>query len=348
MGDHPATDLSSVSCSINLTGEGGASIWSVVTESGLIARATQQFSQRMQVLATQQLSILAVFSGKTLALDVHWSEPLGIWMCFQPRPGGHWNAFGVQPPVPGKHNNLTCTINFPRRGINRRMAGVVGSSSRRSANLIAHRGRIGAGRSGVGRRLLGSGFTGHWQEFIDDDQVSRLALVGNLEAEQFPWQVADFVKQVERIKQQAGSRAAGETFWQPSVSGSGTAISEAGWGETEELASCNRGLISSALLTALTNRGLVVSSHPAGGIYAGSQQQQWLLEVLTDHHHQSVSRGLGQLMLWRGDRQPGLVLPVGLAPAVRQRLLQLGVRLLEYRLDSAGTHFSGLEGLTEE
>lgn len=63
---------------------------------------------------------------------------------------------------------------------------------------MLHRGRIGGGKSGIGRKLFEAHFKGDWAIV----EGNSLAVVGELERSDFPKRVADFVREVLRIREQ--------------------------------------------------------------------------------------------------------------------------------------------------
>lgn len=323
-------------------------MFSVAEDREQLARAEQAFASRMLALTSQETNVTVGFSGQSFPLAVSWSEKLGIWMNFQPRDNGYRNAFGTERPAPGRRTQIACEINFPLTGVNRKIAGVVGTSDR-AANLIAHRGKIG-GRTGVGKSLFINRYAGAWEEFADGGKVSRIALVGQLDAPEFPWQVADFIKQVDQIKRQVTNRPATDALWQADLALQSHAAPESNRGESELLAQCNRGWIGTSLVTALASHGLVAVVGGSGELVARRSDLTLVFEIRTDINTTSIFAGLGRLFFGQhGGRKEQLVLvtPPGLPIATVKRLEELGVQTVHYSLGQGAVDFIGLDQLLQ-
>lgn len=66
--------------------------------------------------------------------------------------------------------------------------------------FLLHRGLIGGGRPGIGKGLFDSQYTGSREEVLDGTRLSKLALISAFNNSRFVNQVAEFVKEVKRIK----------------------------------------------------------------------------------------------------------------------------------------------------
>lgn len=323
-------------------------MFSVVEDHEQVAQAEQVFAAKMLALTSQETNVTVGFSGQSFPLVVSWSDQLGIWMSFQQKDNGYRNTFGTERPVSGRHTQIACEINFPLAGLNRKMSGVVGTSGR-TANLIAHRGRIG-GRNGVDKTLFIDRFAGAWEDFADGDKVSRIALVGRLDAPQFPWQVANFVRQVDQIKRQVTNRPASDALWQANLVLPNYAAPESNRGESELLAQCNRGWIGTSLVTALAKYGLVAVAGGSGELVTRRSDLTLVFEIRTDTNMTSILAGLGRLFLAQhAGRQEQLVLvtPPGLPISVAERLTEVGVQTVHYNLGPNAVDFIDLDQLLQ-
>lgn len=71
----------------------------------------------------------------------------------EPSPNRYWNAFGF---LYSSHQpaNIVVEINFPLQGVNRRISGVFAQDLGDRKTIILHRGGIGGGRFGIGKRAF--------------------------------------------------------------------------------------------------------------------------------------------------------------------------------------------------
>lgn len=145
--------------------------------------------------------------GQAEDVPIYWHADLGIWGCIDDLPGEEsnrfWNAFGTQDPRSSSGLSIVCEVNPARDGVTARVAGAFGRTSEDGHLVLLHRGRIGGGRAGVGRELF-------WRHTTlptvanEDDPAERFVLVADLDAPKVAAQIAEFVREVERIKSLAG------------------------------------------------------------------------------------------------------------------------------------------------
>ncbi len=150
-----------------------------------------------------QLTRLVVgFRGGGMELDIYWHPRQELWTATLVLENRYWCGFGTQEPVPLM--GISCEINIPLEGINRRVAGVFGRDDGGRIHLT-HSGKVGGGRPGIGKSALLAYYgnqplaTLTWHDgkrtsAIPIGQVSDPALLGK---------IADFVRFVERFKAQA-------------------------------------------------------------------------------------------------------------------------------------------------
>jgi hypothetical protein len=134
---------------------------------------------------------------------VSWSNKLGIWWKAYSLNNRFENAFGIVDEAwfDKKFDSIPSVIDIPFCGVNRRVGGVFAIDEDSNLYLL-HRGKIGGGKTGVGKNLFFENYRGTWVTVQDGESLSDLALVGSLSSERFPRQVADFVKEVVRIKRE--------------------------------------------------------------------------------------------------------------------------------------------------
>ena len=110
--------------------------------------------------------------GGELRTTIHWARDDSFWWAFEPRsaqPDGtmarHALLLGHAPNAPAKRESITCEINLPRAGADRKVAGIIAVDDAGSLYL-AHSGRMGGTR--LGQRKAG------FREFLADGVWRRL------------------------------------------------------------------------------------------------------------------------------------------------------------------------------
>lgn len=175
----------------------------LVQDAKKIRLARQAMVRAIKSGETRKVDTVLGFQGESFPAKVLWSELLGIWLYPGLIKGSrYWNAFGTGPMKKGSVD-ITCEVNFPLSGIDRRIAGAVVEDE--ANNLyIAHRGRIGGGKAGVGTQLFWDNFDGGSPTIVvDGDRETRMAMIGPLNSPKLGIHLRFFVQEVQRIKGQA-------------------------------------------------------------------------------------------------------------------------------------------------
>lgn len=136
--------------------------------------------------------------GGTIPCTINWSSTLGLWFyCQKLEESRYWNAFGYSK-IPPKENStlpIIVEINPPIEGINRSVQGAFMVDAGKNIH-VAYRGKIGGGRSGVGRDLFFKNYSGP-RKFVNSD---KFIIISKLNDADFCQKVTNFVQQVDRIK----------------------------------------------------------------------------------------------------------------------------------------------------
>lgn len=129
---------------------------------------------------------------------IHRSQALGLFFYSKKIEGSrYWNAFGLSDFTPKENSMLPniCEINPPVEGLNKRVQGAFARDSDIFIWLL-HRGRIGGGKRGIGRKLFFDNFRGEVISIAGD----RFAVIGNLSSQSFAEQARNFIQEVRQIK----------------------------------------------------------------------------------------------------------------------------------------------------
>jgi hypothetical protein len=136
---------------------------------------------------------------------VRWHEQLGFWVLLNPKTDKNhfWIGFGLQNPRRHKILGITCEINPPRRGVDRRCAGIFMRNSAGSL-MLGHSGKVGGGRPGIGKRAFLKGYQSKlrqvlWQDGTDTSQ-SEIIVIGKIGAPDFLHNLTQFIVAVDSFK----------------------------------------------------------------------------------------------------------------------------------------------------
>lgn len=315
-------------------------MFKIVSDEKEIGRLHSVFSQKMENHLTERMNVHIGYKGENKLLDVSYSSDLNIWWTFQKLSDRHWNSFGVGIPSRKSNNSITCEINYSFQGFNTSLAGGFAANDEGEVILI-HSGRIGGGRTGIGKTLFTDNYIGEIIPVKVKNNVSEYAPVGALDSTRFGSQVAFFVHQISRIKElskntQTPSRI--DTI----KNGIKTTFNEEFAGEKEvkqrgkSIAICDHGLIVNEYKRILEEKGEVVANDRERDLYTITKEKiDTVYEFKTNNDRQSIYTGIGQLLLNNKIFNPiprmVLSLPVGLHQDIKRVIQSLKIEILEYR-----------------
>ena len=161
------------------------------------------------------------------------------------------------------------------------------------------RGRIGGGRKGIGKTLFCDNFTGEWQDVWNGDDFSKVAYVGLFKSPKFLAQLAAFVKDVSRIKDNRIEKLLPKNMPLEIFSNEFQGTKRYHMPDTLEQ-QCNHGLVISALRAELTNKGLKVGNRGRIDLYTLGKDKEItiLYEAKTDDSINSCCHAIGQLLYY--------------------------------------------------
>lgn len=301
--------------------------------------------------------IRAIIGHRGSAFDTRFMyfEAHNFWAVFDEDINRYWNAFGVGKPIAGKNNSITCEINFPYEGIDRRIAGVLGKEG--DQIILLHRGKIGGGRTGIGKNLFLKNYRGSLIGIQDGNVENYLALIGPLDSKYFLQQVATFVHEVQRIKDSVDSSTL-ETEEEPDEEETfefGFDFKEEGYGrrsysrKAEIEAFSNHGIIINALARQLAGKGLIVRNDGKRDLFTlNGNKVDRVFEAKTDLSNNSIYSAIGQVLIYSAEigldgNQKILVLPERLKPPIENSIAKLGLDILYYTFEDETVQFVDLD-----
>lgn len=170
-----------------------------------ISEAQNLFRSVVYAKATEDLLITVGYQGGNELVKAKWLGQLGFWAYFGDPPPGksigerYWNVFGTTFSARNTAN-ITCEINSPVAGINRRVFGAF-ARDESHGTVILHRGRL----NGISKESFCNHYQqrNRWVKAIDGDRDTRFVLVGALSDPDFTLALSSFILEAERIKQTA-------------------------------------------------------------------------------------------------------------------------------------------------
>lgn len=326
----------------------------MLTEQKAIAGAQRQVTRALRRGATK-CKLLVGYQGGSETDDAYWRPLEGIWFVDQPNrlPNRTWLAFGTTKP--GSRTSphpITCEINVPFRGVDRRIAGAYAIDPTGSV-CLTHNGKVGGGRPGISKQAFRDWYPNDLQALYcpDDGQTDDVIIIGQVAAKELPRQIADFVRHVERFKSLVVRGRLERPLrrnrdFVPEFSGRRRPYRPGAMIE----AVCRHGAVVNELYRLLTKASFDVRQDQRDlFLVDDGDQMVALFEAKTESTTSSLYCGIGQLEYYSAaaDCTPLRILVVPPLTARTGRVVQrLGIRILEFEWRSRQPpRFRNIEGL---
>lgn len=324
----------------------------VLDDESAIKKYRRQFIKSFKPLINEKIPVNLGHPGATVKAKVSWSDSLGIWIFHEKiSDSRYWHAFGAGKPIGASHIPITCEINIPLRGIDRRIGGAM-AADRDGRVYVVHRGKIGGGKKGVGKSLFEDHYRGVWAVMEDGPVDTAVALIGELNSARFVRQVTQFVRKVHRVKDLISSRSSqleitfDELRFREELIGAANDTVE-----YDPKAKCDRGLIVMDLYTTLNSHGCKVGNDLTRDLFIANTKGKItvVFHVVTDVSTVSLNSATAQLLLSNIDlpERPRLVLtvPGNVDETLESKLKKLGIDILVYGWQRDQAVFSELANI---
>ena len=180
----------------------------LITAQSEITKFQHSFSENLYKHLPQATTHKFGHLGANFVENVHTNGNLWFFskLAGEPEPNRYWNAFGlfsIDEP-----SNIAVEINFPINGINRRVAGLLARDDSTNQINVLHRGNIGGGRKGIGKKAFRSWYRKRYPEkFVDVDEGLKdpieSILIGPIGENSLITNLERFVKSVVDFKAQS-------------------------------------------------------------------------------------------------------------------------------------------------
>jgi 5-methylcytosine-specific restriction protein A len=175
----------------------------VITSESDIKYYQIQFEQLLESYLPNHEEYFIGYPGGRKRLEVYSNSD--IWFSHStaginnPR---FWNAFGLSRNLTYKKSNSIVTeINFLQKGVNGQVAGTFVKDDKTNKVYIAHSGKIGGGKKGIGKTTFLRWYKTPTQEiFKASKKYSKSIIIGDIESETILKDLSRFIKSVDNFK----------------------------------------------------------------------------------------------------------------------------------------------------
>lgn len=323
-----------------------------ITDAKAIHRCQQQFARQLRAWGKEKIPVTLGHQGASTRARVWWSNELGLW--FFPGKGEenrYWNAFGMDKPKHDAALSITCEINFPKEGTDRRIGGVFAADGK-GRIFVVHRGKLGGGRKGIGKALFERQYRGVWVDMEDGEEVASVAVVGLLPSPRFARQLSQFVNKIDKIKDMAAPPSAQMEMGFDDLRLREELLGMRHCELLRDMASeCDHGLIIRDLAAALKELSWKFGNDGLRDLMAVDKEGQVaaVFQAKTNNLPKSVQEGATQLLVnsLHFPRLPRLILtlPEPLEAAMTAKLRRLNIETMIYAWRANQAVFPGLDKL---
>lgn len=293
--------------------------------------------------------------GGSFENDVYYRE--GFWYSYRifdedevaiPK---HWNGFGLGKREDG-NQIIVVEINPPIKGLSKQVQGLFAKSEHTGSYYLLHRGKIGGGKKGIGKREFEAWYRGPWVDvYSTDGFVNEVILVAELESEDIIEQIRHFVEEVYQFKKEADTGSPGR---RPQADDRNLKFDPEFYGKKNVLRASSfkyetfHGLVVNALEKRLRYTGKYDNATIFNTrlIDLGIQENgktRHIFEVKSSLDRQAIYTGIGQLMfhtLGNPNIKKTLVLPLAeYSSRLVKIFIQLGIDVLKYEIKKGQVKF---------
>lgn len=330
----------------------------VIEDGKTIAACQAVLAKAVRSRATKSKPHVVGYPGGASSATIHFIPSLDFWMAFEKASNRYFNPCGVGDPfavaTPAPH----LEINFPLKGIDRRIGGTF-LEDENGVRYVAHSGKVGGGTKGVSL----TNFLTYYPAFSTVDsggQALKVYVLGRLDDPRLVEKIAAFTKVsaefralVRAGKLNGSSSSTAATSVEPPVPAfspefAGTKV----YTTAEKVeAECTHGLVVKALREKLAAAGFNAGNTSNRDLYLAGNGGAMLalFEVKTLADTTSIYGCVGQLLVHGGAGAAShlvAVLPEDLDGKASSRLGALGLHVLTFARDEqAQITFDGFDAL---
>jgi hypothetical protein len=335
-----------------------------ITDKAEVESAYARFTENLTAGIAPVRHVLGWPSGWG-EFDFYWHPSEGVWCVLEPEHAGnrYWCCFGTDDPSTAKDLGISSEINFAYEGVNRRIAGAFVKDD--DGNIyVAHSGKVGGGRKGVGKDAFLAYSIPQVREDVawPDGATSQMLIIGMLDSVGFVNSVATFVSEVAAFKDAVrnGTTAERQLPLRPGDDHDAelgdyspeSLLGTASYQQPKRTIEMRlaHGPVVHALRDAIESAGLLAKKTNRIDLAAvtGGDELLAVFEVKTAVDWGSIYGAIGQLMYYgkTGAYTPKrlvAVLPTGGPGDLDARLREIGLGVVRYSHVNGTPVFSGLD-----
>jgi hypothetical protein len=174
---------------------------------------TEAFKLLFQNLTREceKLTRTVGWQGGRATYPAYWNPRLRFWTLLRVlwKKERYWCCFGLKDATKHRGFSITGQLNPTIKGYNRRAAGAFVRDSQGRV-YVAHSGKIGGGRSGIGKSAFVAAYRGkNWQTVTwPDNKQTEMIVIGRIDGAHLQSHIANFIREIDRFKKSAvGSRS---------------------------------------------------------------------------------------------------------------------------------------------
>ena len=173
-----------------------------LTKKAEIKTAYAQLVKSLKHGATSHRCVVG-WKGGNDVFTVYWHEGPRFWVAFSiGDAGGYWCPFGTADPSQNKTVSITCEINPPNEGVNRRKGGLFLRDSG-SGLYLAHTGKIAGGREGIGKAAFLESYSSLPEIEWPNGIATEVIPLGRIGGRSFIDGIGNFIHAVDAFKNDA-------------------------------------------------------------------------------------------------------------------------------------------------
>lgn len=179
----------------------------LVTKKEEIASCQKRFRKRLMRLLTKKKICTIGFQGGNVQNEVYYNndEKL-IWYTntLLTKKDGvsterYWNAFGTE--IKASCLSIVVEINISLSGNNKRVSGLFAKDELTNEYFLLHRGIIGGGKPGVGKKAFQNWYRGKWVKVVDErGKVEEAILISPISSNKLIRYLTEFIYEVKKFK----------------------------------------------------------------------------------------------------------------------------------------------------
>lgn len=173
-------------------------LFTTIQDAHRIAKAQSVFEERVRNAASKSDLITLGYQGGGSEAMAYQVAPLNFWVAIADSGNRYWNALGIGNPFEDG-STIIAEINPPKTGIDRNIAGVF-IEDEKGTIYLAHRGKIGGGREGIGKNAFLGWYTEALDLVNDAGKYNEMIVIGALDDKKLIENLATFTNSVSAFK----------------------------------------------------------------------------------------------------------------------------------------------------